>query len=257
MTDLRDLQRAFSGYVLRNEQDIAEHVNGDQGLSGERRLSIYHSAYRMRLRATIESDHPVLCAYLGDELFELLAAEYVAAHPSTSTSLRQFCDQLPHFLQTNESFAAHPVLSELALFERRLLEAFDAAGAERVTATTLSELPAPQWPDMTLSFHPSLIRFVAAMNTVQIWQAMKAEQTPPSVEAAAGTWLIWRNQDRLTQFRSVGDAELAAIECCVQGGSFTHKCAALLPYYDDTEIASAALRLLQDWLANGLVVRLG
>lgn len=256
MTNLRELQRAFSGYVLRSEPDIALHVNGDQALSGEQRLGIYHSAYRMRLRATIESDHPVLCAYLGDELFELLAANYVAAHPSNSTSLRQFCDHLPAYLRADKAFAEHPVLSELAGFERCLLDAFDAASAARVAPTTLIELPAQQWPEMTLRFHPSLIRFEADLNAVQIWQAMKAGQTPPAVDAVASTWLIWRNPERLTQFRSIGDAEIVAIECCRSGGSFADMCAALQPYYDDAELAGTALGLLQDWLTQGLIVHL-
>jgi hypothetical protein len=41
-------------------------------------------------------------------------------------------------------------------------------------------------------------------NEVEIWRAIKAQQTPPdAVLGDKRAWLLWRNQKRLTEFRSV------------------------------------------------------
>ncbi len=258
MANLRELQRAFAGYVLRSEDGIEQHVNHDQALSGEQRLSIYKSAYRQRLRATIQTDHAVLGTYLGDALFETLVDGYLAASPSRSPSLRQFCDALPAYLARHAPFHDHPVLSELAGFERALLGAFDAASAPRIEPAVLTQLPAEQWPAMSVGFHPSLSQFRASLNTVQIWQAIKAGQTPPEAAATgAGTWLLWRNAERLTAFRSAGEQERAAIDCCRQSGDFTQMCATLMQYYPEVDVAAKALGLLSAWLNDGMLTHLG
>ena len=58
----------------------------------------------MRLREFIEVDHRVLGIYLRDDLFDLVAAEYVKHCPSSKTSLRHFADQLPGFFGTYRAF---------------------------------------------------------------------------------------------------------------------------------------------------------
>ncbi len=258
MGHLRELQREFAAYVLRGKQGIEHRVVDDQALSSEQRLGIYQNAYRQRLRGTIETDHDVLGTYLGDALFDTLVDDYLRASPSRSPSLRQFCDALPSYLAMHAPFDQHPEIGELAGFERCLLGAFDARGELRLDPSALAQLPAEQWPGMTLGFHPSLSIFHARFNTVQIWQAIKAGTSPPAVEAAgAGSWLVWRNAERLTAFRSVGEAELAAIDGCRQGGNFTQMCETLMHDYAEADVAAQALGFLRAWLTEGMVTRLG
>jgi len=95
----------------------------------------------MRLREFIEVDHRVLGIYLGDDLFDLVAAEYVKQCPSSKTSLRHFADQLPGFLARTEPFSAHGQIPELARFERLLMTAFDAAEANKLPNEALAVLP--------------------------------------------------------------------------------------------------------------------
>ena len=203
MAGLPDLQQRFLNYLLQADDAIADDVVGGTAEDRARRLSIYFNAYRIRLRGSIEVDHPVLGVYLGDDGFETMASAYIAKHPSSNTSLRHFCDALPEFLRTEPPFSDIPILGEIARFERALMDVFDAADADVANLDSLSETPAEAWPEMTFQLHPSTRWFLTDWNCVEIWQAIKTEQTPP--DAIAGdkrAWLLWRNTERLSEFRA-------------------------------------------------------
>ena len=130
--ELREHQQQLMAYLLGQDSTIADHVVDQGGITTDVRLGIYRNAYRIRLRETIDVDHPVLGTYLGDELFDRMVDGYIDQHPSSFSSLRQFADRLPKFLSTNTPFSEHPQIAELARFERLLLTAFDAADASSV-----------------------------------------------------------------------------------------------------------------------------
>ncbi len=131
MPKLKELQDHFSNYLLSINDDIADLVIDQGALDRYSRLDIYKNAYIVRLTKCIESDHPILSVYLGDELFENLANGYVAEHPSIYTSLRQYGDHLPDYLSQHEPFKSVPILTEMATFERRMMSAFDAADTDQ------------------------------------------------------------------------------------------------------------------------------
>lgn len=254
MEQLRPLQQRFLAYLRDADKAIEADVSGATDEERARRLSIYYNAYRIRLRASIETDHPILGLYLGDQWFEQMASGYIKAYPSAQTSLRYFCDQLPLFLRTNKPFADNGVLSDLALFERLLMEVFDAADATRRHSGNLTELQAEQWPELTFEFHPSLRFFVTNWNTVEIWQAITAKRTPPeAIQRGQQVWLIWRNPGRLTEFRSLPSDEFMLLEAARTGANFAELCEALLETHAEAEVAPRALSILRGWLDAGLV----
>lgn len=254
---LRRLQRDFLAYLLHDDAAIATQITGSDQQERTARLSIYHSAYRQRLRSCMETDHPVLSVYLGDELFDRLVACYVVQAPSRQPSLRQFCDRLPRFLSTTAPFSEHPVLSDLAHFERRLLSVFDAAEAPRVQRTALLHLPPAAWPGLGLRFHPSVERFTSTTHCVPIWQALKGDRTPPA--AAAGSrqhWLIWRNRERVSEFRGLQQDEHAALAAAMAGGRFAEICQGLLQWHELEPATQRAAALLARWIEDGLITTL-
>jgi len=172
MPGLADLQTRFIDFLSGKSGlitcSVAEQGNIDAGT----RLNIYRNAYQIRLKQALETDHEMLGIYLGDELFELMATGYIAAHPSSFTSLRHFGDRLPEYLKQAEPFYAHPIASELAFFERRLLDVFDAPDSQRVPLSALREIPPGDWPNMKLRFHPSTRLFAAGWNSIESWKAL-------------------------------------------------------------------------------------
>jgi len=111
MPRLTDLQQQFSDYLLSRNDDIAACIVDDKRLSKQTRLEIYKNAYAIRLTKCIETDHPMLGKYLGDELFETMATGYIHNHPSQTTSLRNYCDNLPGYLRQTEPFSLSLSLS--------------------------------------------------------------------------------------------------------------------------------------------------
>jgi hypothetical protein len=195
----------------------------------------------------------MLGLYLGDELWDRMAKGYIDRHPSRFRSLRQFADALPQWLRVTPPFSEHPVIAGIADFERRLLDSFDAAETARASQDELGALPAAHWPALKLRFHPSVQIFRADTHCVEIWRALKAGETPPPAGNMAAEWLLWRGDDRLTQFRFLPGDESAFLRRFLEGDSFAGACEGLLREHAATEVPQLALSYLNSWLEHGLI----
>ena len=221
MPGLAELQARFIDYLSGGSGQIARSVINQGNIDAATRLNIYRNAYRVRLKQALETDHEMLGLYLGDELFDVMASGYIEAHPSHFTSLRYFGDRLPDYLAQTAPFSEHPMISELALFERRLLDVFDAADAARLPLSALGGIPPDDWPGMTLRFHPGTQLFMAGWNSIECWKALKAGQEPPAPHMQGHThWLIWRGEDLLSGFRPLVEDEYRLLVLALEGNLF-------------------------------------
>lgn len=265
---LKDLQHQFLDYLQKQQlgqpHELQNHVVDQGNINAAQRLEIYGNAYRIRLKKVIETDHPVLCAYLGDDLFDQLLKGYLQSHPSQVRSLRHFCAPLPEYLKTHEPFLAHPILAELAAFESLLLDSFDAADRKRLDFTAVQALSAEQWPDIQLRLHPSVQFFMASWNSVESWQALKAERDPPAAaviqladgQSAVRPWLVWRDRERLTQFRSLDGVEYELLRGVLSGQKFAELCELLLNWHPADEVGQQIVKLMQRWFTNGIIIEI-
>lgn len=253
---LRVRQQQMMSALLTGNAAITEHIAGDHNLSAQQRLSIYQSGYRLRLREVIDNDHPVLGTYLGDDLFEQMVNGYIEAVPSQYRSLRHYCDPLPDYLDSDAFFSQHPHISELARFERCLLSSFDAPDRNNASIATLQQIPPENWPQIQLRFHPSLQLFSSQYNAVGIWQALKGEQTPPAPVRQPSCWVIWRNAERLTEFRSVTRLEQELIHCFFQGETFSTAAEITVAEVGEETAAAELFNTLCRWLDMGWIHQL-
>lgn len=250
---LQQLQNQMINYLTDDDQLIADQVVDQGGIDVPTRLHIYKNAYVSRLREVIDTDHGVLGIYLGDDLFEQMVQGYVTDFPSDTTSLRHYADHLPQFLQQTLPFSGYPILSEIARFERLLLTAFDAEDAERFSRIELQNIPHEQWPTLTFKFHPSVQRVEFQFNAVESWQALKAEQAPQAPFQQINIWLLWRNDQRLTEFRSLSAQEDELLQMILAGHDFSDLCDHLLASENDQQAASIVLNYLLSWLDQGIL----
>lgn len=250
---LEKQQNQLMAYLRNEESQIEVHIADQGGIGVDVRLGIYKNAYNMRLRESIEVDHRVLGVYLGDDLFNLMVAEYIKHCPSSRTSLRHFADQLPSFLARTEPFLEHGQISELARFERLLMTAFDAAEANRIPSEALAELPIQDWPDTTLRYHPSMQIFSTEWNVVEMWQAIREEREPPPPVARANQWLVWRNSVRLTEFTSMTGLEAELLQKALQGKNLAELCEFLAEHIEESSVAETFLRIMRSWLGKGII----
>ena len=254
---LKALQDQFSNYLLSVNDEVIDLVVDQGSVDRSTRLSIYKNAYLVRLEKCIESDHPILGFYLGDDLFEKMVSGYVAKYPSSYTSLRQYCDHLPEFLIQYEPFKSAPILAEIATFERLVMSAFDAADTGlRATIEDLQSIAPNDWPSIHLEFHPSVFVFAANWNSVESWQALKDEHIPPAATENQENWLIWRGLDRLTQFRNMAFEAYLIFNCFKDNYSFADVCEFLLEHLAEDQIGQVTVQHLTSWLQTGIVHRI-
>jgi hypothetical protein len=250
---LAELQHQMMNYLTDDQPDIAQQVAEHGGIGRDVRLHIYKNAYKMRLQETIDNDHQLLGLYLGDDLFEQMVSGYIESFPSNSTSLRNFADNLPMFLANYSPFKDYPLLSELAHFERLLMVAFDAAEANRFNRELLLGIAHEQWPALIFRFHPSVQISHFRYNTVETWQALKQEQTPQPATLLSSTWLLWRNNERLTEFRSLAQEEHSLINLLLNGADFASLCDYLVAQHHGEDISPLALNYLLRWVDDGIL----
>lgn len=258
MSNLALLQQQFLALLQSKDQEFYRLVTDQPPVKTATRLGIYKNAYVVRLRETIDNDHPILGLYLGDELYDLMVGRYIAAYPSNVKSLRHFCQSLPIFLAQEQPFSDYPILTKLAEFERLLLDVFDASDAVPKTMVDLQQVGVEKWPSLTLEFHPSCAIFGQKINAVESWQALKAQHPPPSPVSSANTiyWLLWRNPTRLTEFYHLAEPEYQCWQHFYRGGTFGSACELLGQYYEEQQVPTEALILIQKWLNGGMISEL-
>jgi len=253
MSALANLQQDFLRALTGAPSQVATALDAGRGIDAGLGLQIYVHAYSARLREALENDHAQLAKYLGDELWSQLVEAYVAAHPSRQTSLRHFGDALPGFLRSHGPFDAHPLLAELAAFERSLLDSFDAADSAFASWNELLDIPPSRWPHLRPRFVPSLGRLRTRMNAIETWQALKEDRTPPKAAAQPGDWAIWRDAEQVTRFRSLAREEAALLDHFLAGGDFSAGCEALQLWHRADAVPALALETLARWCAEGWI----
>ncbi|TQV86409.1 DNA-binding domain-containing protein [Aliikangiella coralliicola] len=257
MSELKKLHHSFIDYLFDKESDISDFICDKNGANKNDRLNIYRFAFKKRLRDVIDNDHPVLGQYLGDELFDLLVEKYIVLHPSRHVSLRHYCDDLPQFLSKQAPFSEHPILAEIALFERLLMFAFDASKSERLTIESLQIITPEHWPAIKLRFHPSMQLLNAEWNSVESWQAIKSERSPePATQQGERYWVIWRNQENLTEYRSLSFPEWSTLQNFLRGSCFSEVCEPLLEWYNEQRAPYQVVDYLRQWFNDKLITKI-
>jgi len=250
-------EEQFQDYVLTGNPSIDGEIVGDGAGFRNSRLAIYRDAYRLRLIEVLGNDYTVLHAYLGDESFNTLAGEYVAAHPSTFRNVRWFGGRMAEFIEAAPRYAGHPELRELARLEWSLGLAFDSADEAPVRFEDVAAVPPEAWADLRFRPHASLLRMDLRTNAVAIWKAIGDETNPPSAETFARpvAWAIWRKQHS-PFFRSLEDDEAWALGALLGQASFGEICAGLCEWVAEGAAAARAAGLLRGWVEDGWIAEL-
>jgi hypothetical protein len=235
------------------DEGIHTHIVKQGNVDTHKRLKIYQNAYQLRLKETIDTDHNILGLYLGDEWYEQMMNGFIALNPSQQFSLRHFADPLINFLNQQAPFNDHPQIAELARFERLLLSAFDALDTPRATLEQLKATSPENWPNIQLRFHPSLQIFKSHWNVVTMWQCLKQDNTPPEPVSQENAWLVWRNIERLTEFRPLDPVALTMLNGFQTGLHFEDICQELLKLMPEHQVSERALSVIVDWLELGII----
>ncbi|MDH5426384.1 MAG: DNA-binding domain-containing protein [Gammaproteobacteria bacterium] len=256
MNSLLKLQNDFLNYLLDSEHsDIVMAIASSPQRSAEQRMTLYGSAYILRLKEALSSDYERLHAYLGDELFDHLMRQYIKRYPSQHPSLRYFGQHMLELVEQLPPFNQLVEVAEITRIEQAFANSFDAADCQCVLMSELAILEPQAWADLKLKFNDAVQVLPLTMNSFQIWKALANDELPPAKEPDASSWLIWRQQ-LVSRYRPLEEAELAALHCAISGASFAEVCEALLAYFDEQQTPLRAVGYLQQWINEQMVCQL-
>jgi hypothetical protein len=251
---LRELQRSFQNRVLRHRRGIESQLSDAQDEDFEPRLDAYVGGYRARLIEALAGSYPVLKAALGDDEFEQEMRCYIESTDSRHFSVRNYGATLGERLQDRLSPCGR-ALRELAEWEWRLADVFDAADDAPLDVQELAAVDPVLWPGLSFSFRACVRCFDSRTNAVQFWRGanglcdMPDELTvsPPS------RWLIWR-RGITTLFRSLGPLESELLEQLRAGASFGLLCERMALQVGDADAPQRTASLLRGWLAEEIIL---
>jgi hypothetical protein len=263
---LAELQARFQDAILTGERKILASVEASRRLDGAARFEIYADSYRFRLAEFLSKDYPVLRNALGDEDFGALVEAYIEAMPSPHRNARWYGQRLPEFMRETDPWRRRRRSIDLALFERALADAFDAADANILDLDAVALVAAEDWPSLHFAFHPSVVVLALAHGTVANYAAAFdeeaflpfpanleqdpdfAEHTLPDEEAI----LVWRKENQ-SFYRVLGEDETLALNEAVIGKNFGDICSLLAFRNAGEDVIALAATFLAAWFRDGLV----
>jgi len=255
MTRLDDTQRILWRLITAREGRADEVVRGDERFGAEERVDVYAGMYFYRLLECLAEDFPALHSVVGHDDFHALAADYLAAHPSESPSVRMLGRKLGDFLERHPLGENRFWLADLARFEWDLLEAFDAPDAVPIGVEDLAAVEAERWAELRFALTPSLRVLEASAPVDDVWKAATAGHAPTTVERRPTALRVWR--EGLEVFhRKLEPLELAALRAAAGGARFDEICLAAAAVVGDDAAATEVVRLLRRWLGDGMIVAL-
>jgi hypothetical protein len=244
-TALRALQSAMQRTIMTGFDAVAASDSAPG-------VSIYSTAYRLRLRDALAQNYPMLQTHLGTKSFTTVADAYLDAHPSTHVSVRVFGERLPEWLSTQR--AQEPWLGELAEFEWALAAAFDAVDEPSLEIATFARIEPSEWARLTFRFARCVARLTLRTHAVKLYARAKREES--LIEATElelpSDWLIWR-QGLTSQYRSMTQLESCALDALRAGQTFGEACELMFELGESTSVPMHAAAFLKRWVTDGLI----
>jgi len=270
---LAELQSLFQAAVLTGDAEdgaLLDVIAPPREADRPTMMGVYVNAYRLRLAEFLDEDFPALRVLLGDDEFEALVEAYIDENPSRLRNARWYTTRLPEFMQESENWSANALAIGLALFERALTDAYDAADAPALSIETLAEFSPQDWPRLGFTFHPSLRLIEVAAGVLDAYAAATADEQDeeaaradeedegaledrPSDASESETIAIWR-ADLDPAYRQIDPDEHLALFEAMAGQSFGDICQ-LVAFQNEGQSATERLaRFLVTWFSEGLVI---
>ena len=257
MIALAEMQARLQAGILDDAVDFADVQpllkQGDGGVAPERGMSVYHGAYRARLRDVLGSVFERTWAYVGDAEFETVCERHIAECPSRHPNLRGYGSALPGLMQ--RLLPDDPEAAEIAIMDWNLHAAFDAPNAPALDPAVLGALSEDDWQQLAFVFHPAVSVAAFEWNARDIWHAINRDTTPPVARRleCPDPHLFWRNEMQ-GHFRSMDPAEYGVFAMLLSGATFASACEWLAASHPDREdaVGSWLARWLEDELISDL-----
>jgi len=239
---------------LQQQMQGAITVDGvPPALAGNARgLEVYRRAWRSRLIEALRTNFPVVHRVLGDADFEILADDYLRAHPSRNRSIRWFGDRLPAHAAAQVDALPHPAVVDLIRFEWAMCLAFDAANHTPLSFETLAALAPDAWAGLSFRLQPGYARVPLGWAVAPVWHAVISAEDPdaplPPPEPLAHSVMVWRRGLQPT-WRTLDPFEAELLGAVEAGHSFAELCEHAIETLGEAAPATV-LGHLRQWVAD-------
>jgi hypothetical protein len=262
---LRDVQRRFFALLTAGERapldspDSGRLVVGDRLGDAGMRLAIYSRMYFDRLHDDVlRADYPKLEAALGAAAFELLARDFLAAHPPDDPQIRFVSAPLPAYLRRHALGRRRPWLGDLAALEWARVDVFDRADARSLTMDELRALPPQAFPRLPLRLIPACRLLRAGAGVEDVWRRLDRGDPAGRPGRGARALLVWRDPRLAILHRRLEPTEAQLLGRLAGGArakaiSFGRVCALLGRGRSAEAAAREAWRLVGGWVGAGII----
>jgi hypothetical protein len=220
LPDLVALQTALHGAIAAPGAESwaqAGALLAPSPMTAQRRLSLYARGYRARLLDSLRREFPALCALMGQDVFDLFADGYIAAHPPSSPSLHELGAHFPAWLDaTRPPGDIEALPAQLAMLERAWSGALRAPGPEGLTPPPADLLLQPTG---RLKLPRTTVLLRLDFDFAPLLAAVADGDEPPAPEARPTLVAIARADYRV-RLHTLGPGRFAWLEALgYEGGS--------------------------------------
>ncbi len=143
----------------------------------------------------------------------------------------------------------------MALFERAMVDAFDAPDAAPLNLQALAAFTPEDSPRLVFAFHPSVILLALSAGTFAAYEKLDSEAggSPPEPAQASEAVAVWRCKEE-TAFRELEPDEFVALSEAKSGRPFGEICQ-MAAFQQSGELAPERLaQFLASWFEDGMIV---
>lgn len=152
---------AFAAAVLDPEKPVPDGIARANGGDPLEAFNVYRNNVVASLAEALKSAFPITSHLLGDGLQRALMADFVRKHPPKNAVMSDYGDDFPAFMARHPATKAKPFLADIALLERRRVEAYHGADAPVFDGAQLAQIDPDILTNGTLIVHPA-VRLVAS-----------------------------------------------------------------------------------------------
>ena len=243
MNALRELQQGFAGIVFDEADNGFDQAIKADGLTGARRLQIYHNSTYINLIDALIAVFPVIHRLVGDEFFRHMAREYIPAHPSVSGNLHDFGNQFASFISGFAAASELVYLPDVARLEWAYHVVFHAAECAYFDVSKLHQISEQQHGQLTFALNPASRLLSSDYPVLAIWQANqfvqdvlmpsstgKCESGSDNLDEsgvdldAGGSKILIIRRNRQVEFEPLSKGEYVFVHALAQGENFLTAC---------------------------------
>ena len=226
-------QGAFAAALLDPRLPVPGGVARADSGDPREAFNVYRNNVVASLAEALKAAFPVTAHLLGEGLQRALMADFARAHPPRSPVLSAYGSDFPGFLAQHAATRARAFLADVALLERRRLEAYHEQDAKVLDATELATLSPDALERGRFVVHPAMRLVVSRFPVATIYTIERAalDGLPSAtdraqVDMAQGQGVLVTRPHFDVDFFVLAPGEVAFVRGCARGVTFGEAAAA-------------------------------